>query len=242
MSFEILLLSCTILLSESSAKVTRCNAKNDKASDATLVYRTSKTIPDNTSGLNKIADHYRLEIYSEENNISTIPLSIVGRAIRIYSPSTIQWNESNQETVSYSGAVSVTSVLQNAVQAEFDLSGFAKLTAGITESVSPSLSFGLSYSRSFSESMTYRKYIDGETNPFGIYVFCYCTLSSSQYYFYYTHTKYNNYDKQEMYQTKLVYEDVDAHVFLSNTDAFLLSDFHFDTESDYLAFLRKYHL
>ncbi len=71
MSFEILLLSCTILLSESSAKVTRCNAKNDKASDATLVYRTSKTIPDNTSGLNKIADYYRLEIYSEENNIST---------------------------------------------------------------------------------------------------------------------------------------------------------------------------
>lgn len=46
MTFENVLLATTLLMSGSSARVTRCNAKNDMEPNATLVYSTSETIPD----------------------------------------------------------------------------------------------------------------------------------------------------------------------------------------------------
>jgi len=243
MTFENVLLATTLLMSGSSAKVTRCNAKNDMEPNATLVYSKSETIPDESSELNKIADYYQLKVYCEKDYPSTaIPLAIVGYPIEVFSPATIGWDKSNSETVTYSGNVSLTKSIETNVQSEFDLKGFIKLSAGIKSSTSVELSFGVSYSKTVSEETHYSMYIDGVENPFGIYVYCYSTLSASQYYVYYSHLRYNNYDKQEMYQTKLIYEDVDSHVYLPGNNAFLLKPFHLDNYSDYQDFINKYNL
>ena len=60
--------------------------------------------------------------------------------------------------------------------------------------------------------------------------------------FFYSHSRYTNYDKQEMYQTKLLYENVDGHVVLPSKSAYFFQLFYFKDYKDYNSFLDKWGL
>ncbi len=237
MSFENVVLTTALLLSSGAYRVTRSYSKNDKDPNATLVYRQSIIVPDESTGLSKVADYYCVEVYCEKDYSSTaIPLSQIGYAVDVSSPTTIQWSKEDVSSWTYSGSATVSASLSRGVEAGFDFDGFAKLTGGITGSVSESLSFGLSYTASVGTSTTVSQYVDGVENPFGVYALYYCILSSSQYYFNYIHRRYNNYDKQEMYQTKLLYEDVDTHIVLPSANNYIMNTYCFNTYQEYIDF------
>ena len=128
------------------------------------------------------------------------------------------------------------------VETEFDFGGFAKLTEGISSDYSASLSYGVSYTETISIKNEEQIYVDGTKNSFGGYTYCYCTVSAAQYYFFYSHSRYTNYDKQEMYQTKLLYENVDGHVVLPSKSAYFFQLFYFKDYKDYNSFLDKWGL
>lgn len=246
MSFENVVLTTALLLSSGTYRVTRSYAKHDMDPNATLVYRQSIIVPDESTGLSNVADYYRVEVYCEKDYSSTaIPLSQVGCVVDLTSPqtpTTVEWSKENVSSWTYSGSASVSTSLSQGVEAGFDFAGFAKLSGGITKNISASLCFGLSYTTSIGEMTTVSKYVDGVENPYGVYALYYCILSASQYYFNYVHTRYNNYDKQEMYQTKLLYEDVDTHVFLPSTNDYVLKPFYFSSYQEYTNFKTQWCL
>lgn len=242
MTLENFFLSSLLLVAGSGYQVTREYALHDLAEGSTFLYHDSEVVPVDNSPA-KVADAYYLNVYQEKEVADeAVPLVNFGTHF-VFEPTTIIWFQETTAAITYSGQETVTGTLSAKAEIGFDIEGLGKLTTGISPSVSQSLSFGMSYTKTITVKNTEQIYVDGVTNPFGGYAFCYCTVSAAQYYFFYSHSRYTNYDKQEMYQTKLLYENVDGHIVLPNqSNYYFYQKFYFADYKEYYSFVNKWGL
>ncbi len=217
-------------------------ANSHPSSGAIICFSDSKIIPDESKTEEKIADCYGLTIYSESTSDLT-PLKFITSPTYINKKETLLVSSSIQTTHSYSASKSIEESITKKATAGIDIKGVAKVGAEISTSQSINLAYGYQYSVSNINLISESIYIDGIENKFGIYAYAFCATSATQYYAYYYHTRYSNYDQSSMYQTTFLYENADVRFSLPNQNTHYSNHLYFfETTDSYNSFCNQWNL
>lgn len=214
-------------------------AKDDLSSNASYVGSATGLKVDEVN--KSIADKYSLSIYVEETLDELVPLELLNTSAYISVPTKLTYTIENVSTTIYESSLLVEAGLNFTSGAKIEIPFVSELQNEI------SLNAGVEYGQSLSTEtqdinvQSFEVEVDGVKNKFGIYVFAHCAVSAYKFYFKYNHYRIANYDQMEMYQTMLLHENTDCHVYLPlNPSRNVNTIFYFETLSDYNDFCEKW--
>ncbi len=120
---------------------------------------------------------------------------------------------------------------------------FVDLEAEFNIKLGAEFSYGISYSTTNIASVTHTLHVDGKTNPYGVYCLAYCSTTTDKYYYYFSHSRFSNYDQPGEYQTLYLYENIDGHIYLPREKtAYVNKIYYFSTIEKYNDFVEDYSL
>ena len=179
-----------------------------------------------------------MEIYLEEEN-AIIPVKIISQPCLVSEAQTITLSLAVEKDVTFEINEEISESLSTSVGVEVGLDIIGSLKPEIASSLSSTLGSTLAMSTMTTTASSNSLYVDGEENPFGVYVNCLSALTN-KYYIYYYHKVYSNYDSQELYQTTTLIEDADMHYYIPNSTseyAFVPDIYYFPDMIAYYEFL-----
>ena len=206
---------------------------------ASIEFSDSVIVPDSSVTTGKVADCYGLTLYKESQSELT-PLEFITSPTFINKKETLSVSESIQISKSYSASKSVENSFNKKASGGIELKGIAKIGGEISTTSSVNLSYGYQYTVSNIRLNTETIVIDGVENKFGVYAFAYCAANATQYYAYYYHKRYSNYDQPARYQTLFLYENADTRFSLPNQNSHYANHlYYFETIAEYNNFCKK---
>ena len=220
---------------------TNCTAKNDMDPNAERITTSSKTVEDPANSA--IGDIYTLRFYLEKTENTAIPLSLIATPIEVQFPSKITFSSEDYIIEKYETNTALSVHLNTSAEGKIDFLNLIELQATASAYAAAEFKSSLSVSSVKIAKQQIEIDIDGKENKYGIYAFIHCATAAYKFYVSYTHNRYNNYNQQEMYKTRLLKENADCHLYLPvNPSTNINKIYYFETLEEYNSFCNHWHL